>query len=65
MERLTKREEFVTMQLMAKEFLEYRLGVEANSANIRRFVALISKFEEEIERQNLKQQQLAIAKPMP
>lgn len=54
METLTKQQEKEVINLMAKEFLEYRLGVEASNENIRRLSQHIEDFEKEIQSMGLK-----------
>ncbi len=42
------------MQLMAKEFLEYRLGIDATEKNVSLLAEYIVKFEKEVSQENLK-----------
>lgn len=48
MNSINSTEDRNTVKLMAKEFLEYRLGVEATESNVRRFAAHIIHFEREL-----------------
>jgi len=54
MEALTKQQEKEVIKLMAKEFLEYRLGIEATKKNVHCFSQHIEDFEKEIQSMGLK-----------
>lgn len=45
MEELCKREEKAVILAISREFLEERLGIEANPAYVRQFTAHIRQFE--------------------
>lgn len=48
MKTLNKKQQKKVVELMAKEFLEYRLGIEANDDNVRRLAAYIIQFKKEV-----------------
>lgn len=54
METLSKQQEKEVVRLMTKEFLEYRLGIEATKENICCFSKHIEDFEKEIQSMGLK-----------
>ena len=54
MKTLTKNREKQIIQLMAQEFLEYRLGIEASRKNIQYLVNHIIQFERKIEKKSFK-----------
>lgn len=54
METLTKAQKKIVIGLMAKEFLEDRLGIEATNRNICCFSRHIADFEREIQTKGLK-----------
>ncbi len=51
MESLNKQEEFLVVKLIAKEILEYRLGVAVTNENIHLLANHILQFEKEISSQ--------------
>lgn len=57
MKTLNKQQEKEVTKRMAKEFLEYRLGIDTTDANVRRLAAHILQFEKEIEQQMFKKSQ--------
>lgn len=54
MAALNSRQEKEVVRLMAKEFLEHRLGIKATTKNIRRLAAHITQFEREVELKSVK-----------
>lgn len=54
MATLNSRQEKEVVRLMAKEFLEYRLGIKASTGNIRRLAAHITQFEKEVKLKTVK-----------
>lgn len=65
METLTKQQEREIINKMAKEFLEYRLGIDATDTNLRRLAAHLLQFEKEVEQRALKKRQTQIKPLMP
>lgn len=57
MKTLNKQQEKEVTKRMAKEFLEYRLGIDTTNANVRRLAAHILQFEKEVEQQMFKKSQ--------
>ena len=57
MKTLNKQQEKEVTKRMAKEFLEYRLGIDTTDANVRRLAAHILQFEKEVDQQMFKKSQ--------
>jgi len=49
METLTKQQEMEVIKKMAKEFLEYRIGIDATHTNVHRLALYLLNFENEVE----------------
>jgi len=53
MENLTKQQEKQLVTRMAKEFLEYRLGIKATDENVRCFSRHLEDFEKQIQQKEI------------
>lgn len=62
MEMLGEKEKLELMRMIAKEFLEDRLGIDATDENVRRFMAHILLFEEQLKKNKLKKRKKMIKK---
>lgn len=50
MQQLTRAQEILVNEIIAREFIEEKLGIEATSENISIFVAYIISYEEAVEK---------------
>lgn len=62
METLGKKDNLKLMKMIAKEFLEDRLGIDATDEYVRRFTAHIVLFEKQLKKNKLKKRKKMIKK---